>query len=387
LETLTLLPLTPRHDQAAVKILAECSSDFLNATETNGRAVSPCAPLAIADEPVRCRHIAVAVPARSEERQLPACLTALDEAAGRYGGPVTIVVSANNCTDGTVALLQDSILRNARLSWHALSLLPEASHAGWARRLAFDAAAAVLDHPNDVLASTDADTCVAPDWLVRTVAHLDADCDAVAGRALTRRLDRLALGGVGLRRLNLLGRYHTALDWLRADMHPAVEDPWPRHFYEGGASIALSLQMYHRIEGAPTPPVAEDRALFAAVRAAGGRIRHPLDVRVFTSSRTEGRAPGGMADAFARWIIQSEDEPIHETYGLRAALDPGGALPSEQLSFRSLPAAFEMAGAMIRSRRSATPPQVEPILVPSILADDGDGRVQQASKYGDCLVA
>lgn len=378
-------PLPPRHDQGAAK--AVCSSNSLNAAEPTGHAVSLSAPMAITDERVRSRHIAVAVPARSEERQLPACLAALDEAAGRYGGPVTIVVSANNCTDGTVALLKDSVLRNAHLSWHALSLLPEASHAGWARRLAFDAAAAVLDHPNDVLASTDADTCVAPDWLVRTAGHFDADCDAVAGRALTRRHDRLALGGVGARRLNLLGRYHTALDWLRADMHPAVEDPWPRHFYEGGASIALSLQMYHRIGGAPTPPIAEDRALFAAVRAAGGRIRHPLDVRVFTSSRTEGRAPGGMADAFARWIVQSEDEPIHETYGLRAALNPGGALATEQLSFRSLPAAIGMAGAMIRSRRSATAPQVEPVLVPPILANDVEGRVQQASKHGDCLVA
>jgi hypothetical protein len=385
LETLPLPPLPPRHDQGAAKAVR--SSNFLNATEPNGRVVLPPAQLAIEDERVQSRHIAVAVPARSEERQLPACLTALDEAAGRYGGPVTIVVSANNCTDGTVALLEKSVLRYAHLSWHAVSLLPEASHAGWARRLAFDAAAAVLDYPNDVVASTDADTCVAPDWLVRTVAHLDADCDAVAGRALTRRLDRLALGGVGVRRLNLLGRYHTALDWLRADMHPAVDDPWPRHFYEGGASIALSLQMYHRIGGAPTPPIAEDRALFAAVRAAGGRIRHPLDVRVFTSSRTEGRAPGGMADAFARWIVQSEDEPIHETYALRAALNPGAAPATEQLSFRSLPAAIGMAGAMIRSRRSGTTPQVEPVFVPPILADDDDGRVQQAPEHSDCLVA
>jgi hypothetical protein len=168
LDTYSLPPLPPRRDQIAAKILADCPSDLLKTAETSDRGSSPRILGAMMDAPARWRHIAVALPARSEERQLPACLAALDEAAARYGGPVTIVVIANNCTDGTVALLEDTVLRHARLSWHAVSLLPEASHAGWARRLAFDAAAAVLDHPNDVLASTDADTCVAPDWLVRT---------------------------------------------------------------------------------------------------------------------------------------------------------------------------------------------------------------------------
>jgi cellulose synthase/poly-beta-1,6-N-acetylglucosamine synthase-like glycosyltransferase len=333
------------------------------------------------------RHIAVAVPAKNEEQDLAACLAALDLSASRHKGLVTVVVVANDCTDTTVSILRDMRLRHARLRWHAVSMLPGARHAGWARRLAFDAAVATLENNSDILASTDADTCVAPDWIVRTVAHFDAGCDAVAGRALTRRSDRAALGAAASRRLNLLGRYYTALDWLRADLAATCHDPWPRHFYEGGASIALTRGLYRRIGGAPTPPVAEDRALFAAMRCAGAQVRHPLDVRVFTSSRIEGRAPGGMADAFACWIAQAEDAPLHETYAFPMALDPAGAGERDRLSFATLPAAIATAGAMIRARRSAAAPQVEPILVPALLADDRDGIAEQRAQLGDRCVA
>jgi len=335
----------------------------------------------------RRRRVAVALPARDEAEALPACLTALDAAAAVYGQPVAIVVLANQCTDNTVAVLRETRLHHAELHWRAASLLPGARHAGWARRLAFDAAAALLSDPGDVLASTDADTCVAPDWIVRTLAHIDAGADAVAGRALTRRDDRAALGPEAKRRLDLLGRYYTALDWLRADMAPVAADPWPRHYYEGGASIALTCDLYRRIGGAPTPAVAEDRALFAAVRGVGGQVRHPIDVRVFTSSRTVGRAPGGMADTFARWIAQGEHAPLHETYAVPAALSPDRALPRDQLSFATLPAAIAAAGAIIRARRSAAAPQVEPIAVAAL----GEQRLHRVAEAGgeavDRLVA
>jgi len=322
------------------------------------------------------RRVAVALPARDEAEVLPACLEALDAAASAHDGSVAVVVLANQCTDETLAVLRATRMRHATLHWHAVSLLPGARHAGWARRLAFDAAAALLQAASDVLASTDADTCVAPDWIVRTVAHLDAGADAVAGRALTRRDDRAALGRDAKRRLDLLGRYYTALDWLRADRAPEATEGWPRHYYEGGASIALTRAFYRRIGGAPTPPVAEDRALFAAVREAGGRVRHPLDVRVFTSSRTVGRAPGGMADTFARWITQAEHAPLHETYAMPAALAPDRASARDQLSFATLPAAIAAAGAIIRARRSAAAPQVEPIAVAAL----GEHRLHRVAE-------
>ena len=296
------------------------------------------------------RAVAVAIPMKDEAAHAAACLGALDRAAGRYGGPVTLVPFANNCSDGTLAVVRAVPLAHARLEWRAASLLPPHAHAGWSRRLALDAAAALLERPGDVLATTDGDTTVAGDWIVRTVAHLDAGWDVVAGRALTGRAERAALPARARWRLNLLTRYYLALDWLRAATDG--REPWPRHWYEGGASLATTRAWYRRIGGAPTPPVAEDRALVASLTAAGARVRHAVDVRVTTSARLDGRAPGGMADTLARWVEQGEHEPIHETYRLEVALagDPGG--PDACLTFATLPA--ELARAQRRIRLSRT---------------------------------
>ncbi len=331
------------------------------------------------------RAVAVAIPVKNEDGYLPSCLEALDRAAGRYGGPVTIVAMANDCTDRTVEILETWQPRHAMLAWSAISLLPGARHAGWARRLALDSASVLLGRDTDLLLSTDADTDVSPDWIVRIAAHIDAGCDAVAGRALTLRSDRAVLGTTARRRLDQLGRYYTALDYLRAVTEPDGADPWPRHFYEGGASIALTCAVYRRIGGAPTPPVAEDRALFDLIRKHGGRVRHPLDVRVFTSCRIAGRAPGGMADAVARWIDQPVDAPLHETYAVATALDPAAATPHDRLSFATLPAAIAEAQALIRLSRPPQSPQVEPIRFVPIAANDRN-VAERDLEFGDRIV-
>jgi hypothetical protein len=62
-------------------------------------------------------------------------------------------------------------------------MLPGARHAGWARRLALDAAADRLANGGDLLLSTDADTIVSPAWIVQTVATIEQGYDAVAGHA------------------------------------------------------------------------------------------------------------------------------------------------------------------------------------------------------------
>lgn len=319
------------------------------------------------------RRVAVAIPLKNEAAHIPLMLEALDEAGGRYGGAVKVVVVANDCSDASIDLLQTYRPRHIELEWRAVSMLPGAQHAGWARRLALDAAAAQLSEHHDILLSTDADTLVSPQWIERIVAHIDQGYDAVAGQALTRREDRLALGTGAKQRLDQIGRYYTALAFLQASADGAPDEPWPRHFYEGGASIALTLDLYHRIGGAPTPPLAEDKALFNCIRAHSGRIRHPVDVRVFTSCRTEGRAPGGMADAVALWIGQPEDAPLHELYGVNASLG-GDATNADQLCFQTLPLAQAEAQRRIRRvrRRSKPLPQIEPIMIMPLRVDGAD---------------
>ncbi len=151
------------------------------------------------------------------------------------------------------------------------------------------------------------------------------------------------------RRHPAIQKYENALTFLKARQRR--EEPWPRHYYEGGASIALRLELYERMGGAPTPSVAEDKALFEAVRRHGGRVRHPTDVRVLTSSRLHGRAPGGASDTLSLWGRQDEDEAIHETDTLAAALGVGGS--AGVLTFATLAAETRRARALARMARDA----------------------------------
>ena len=239
------------------------------------------------------RRIAVGIPARNEADALPACVAALVRAADKAEiGWLHIVVLANNCQDGTASTPGRDL--GPRVSLHMIEaeLPPERAHAGWARRLALDAAFTHLRAGDDLLLSTDADTLVAEDWLSRTLTHFEAGYDAVAGLARLNPRDLRALPPPHRARLASLRRYDLALSYLKAMRDR--DEPWPRHFYEGGASIALSRAAYQAIGGAPTPPVGEDKALFEAVRRIGAQKspspgrRDGVDVR--STGRHERRA-------------------------------------------------------------------------------------------------
>lgn len=94
---------------------------------------------------------------------------------------------ANNCTDATVAVVRQQARRFPQLVLHVAELrLPVAkAHVGRAHRLLMDEACARLEQvgaPVGIIASTDADTCVAPTWLAAIQAEIAAGADAVGGR-------------------------------------------------------------------------------------------------------------------------------------------------------------------------------------------------------------
>ena len=99
-----------------------------------------------------------------------------------------VIVLANNCVDDTAAVARAAAARYPGLALHVVDLaLPEPhAHVGAARRLLMDEAARrLLQTPRGacgVIASTDADTRVAPDWLAATLAEVERGADAVGGR-------------------------------------------------------------------------------------------------------------------------------------------------------------------------------------------------------------
>jgi cellulose synthase/poly-beta-1,6-N-acetylglucosamine synthase-like glycosyltransferase len=254
----------------------------------------------------------VAIPLKNEAERLSACLAALADQRDRGGRPLErevlgIVVFANNCTDCSGELaraLGDELSLALRVV--EVSLVPGAADAGNARRGAMDAALDWLAEDfatHGVILTTDADSRVSPDWIVSNLEAIHAGADMVLGQI---RLDEEGdpLPEALHRRGQLESEYEALLTELDARVDPVPHDPWPQHATISGASIAITRKIYEAVGGLPRVPLGEDKALVAALTRVDAKIRHALDVRVTTSGRCYGRAPGGVADTLR---LRSDD--------------------------------------------------------------------------------
>jgi cellulose synthase/poly-beta-1,6-N-acetylglucosamine synthase-like glycosyltransferase len=269
-------------------------------------AASFLAPLTDLVLPIRPSFV-VAIPVRDEEERLPACLRALAQQRDRLGRPipprlVRVVIFANNCTDQSA-----SVVRALAECWSLnirvveARLPPEAAHAGAARRAAMDLAEAWLVEDGDtdgVILTTDADSQVAPNWVAANLAAFDAGAEAVLGR--------IALDGDGKllpdalhRRGALEDAYESLLTELSSLLDPLEHNPWPHHATISGASLGITRTAYVQVGRLPRVPLGEDKALIALLSRQDARIRYCPAVHVVTSGRTQGRAPGGVADTLA----------------------------------------------------------------------------------------
>ena len=246
----------------------------------------------------------VAIPVKDEEERLPACLRALAQQRDRLGRPippalVRIVVFANNCTDQSASLarrLGESLSLHIRIV--EASFRPTAAHAGNARRAAMDIAGAWLEEGGEregVILTTDADSQVAPNWIAENLAAFAAGAEAVLGR-IDLDEEGAYLPEALHRRGELEDTYErllTELSWL---LDPLEHDPWPHHATISGASLGITRAAYCRVGRLPRVPLGEDKALIALLSRHDARIRHCPTAHVITSGRTDGRAPGGVAD-------------------------------------------------------------------------------------------
>ncbi|POF62622.1 glycosyl transferase [Novacetimonas maltaceti] len=251
------------------------------------------------------RSLVAAIPVRNEAERIGHCLHAL---ATQQGACLThAVLLLNNCTDATADRVRDV----AAYLPFSLSLIERTyplpiAHAGTARCEAMEEAATVAG-PDGILMTTDADSMVAPDWLARNLAALDAGADAVCGRALIDPADALLIPDSLHADDRAEMAYATLLDRIHDLIDPDPHDPWPRHTEHSGASIAVRVGAWRQAGGIPPLPLGEDRGFLAALRRMDAAIRHAPDVTVRVSGRTVGRARGGMADTMARRVIRQDE--------------------------------------------------------------------------------
>jgi Glycosyl transferase family 2 len=256
--------------------------------------------------PIRPAFV-VAIPVKDEEERLPACLRALAQQLDRSAQPippalVRVILFANNCTDHSA-----SLGRSLGQTWSLdirvveASLPPGAAHAGAARRAAMDLAEAWLVEAGEkdgVILTTDADSQVAPNWIAENLAAFAAGAEAVLG-CIDLDEEGAYLPEALHRRGELEDTYErllTELSWL---LDPLEHNPWPHHATISGASLGITRTAYCRAGCLPRVPLGEDKALIALLSRQDARIRYCPTVHVITSGRTDGRAPGGVADTLA----------------------------------------------------------------------------------------
>lgn len=243
--------------------------------------------------------VCVCIPARNEAEHIGRLIEAL---AQQTVQTFAVAICVNNSSDATHAKAVEATLRsNAGFALHIVQRVfePELAHAGSARRAAMDMGADLLT-PDGLLLSTDADCRPPVDWIEANLAYFSPE-RIIGGRIELDELEADVAPAIFILR-RWFDAYWQAVRAIEDRIDPVAWDMPPRHGDHTGASLALSVDLYRRAGGVPLLPTGEDRALVEAAIKAGGKLVHPNVVWTRASSRTAGRANGGMAADMQRWI-------------------------------------------------------------------------------------
>jgi glucosyl-3-phosphoglycerate synthase len=229
----------------------------------------------------------VVVPARDEERLIAACIDALCSQRGIDPARWEILLMLSDCTDGTAEIARAAARRRDAPDLHCINVA--GGGAGGARARGMDIACRRLEvagADDGLIATTDGDSRVDPDWLRAQLEAVACGAEAVGGRI---DLDDRESDGLSESTLARRRHEHAARLLVSAQDGPA-EHP---HF--SGASIGITARAY-RAAGGMEPQIAlEDEGLAQRLRERGIAIHRLASVRVTTSARTDGRAPRGLA--------------------------------------------------------------------------------------------
>ena len=234
----------------------------------------------------------VVLPARNEEALVGASLAALAVQEHLPPAHYEVLLVLDQCTDATRDRAMEVADEHPRLRLHFLD--GPGLGSGHARRAGMEAACERLmgiGRPEGLIASTDADTVVAPDWLSVQLAAAERGARAIGGRI---ELDERWLP-------QAVVRWHTERG--RKRHQKILSDPdrlgTAEHWQFSGASLALTAETYAQVGGIEPRATLEDEGLEQVLCGQNIPIERLLSVRATTSSRLKGRASQGLAHDLA----------------------------------------------------------------------------------------
>jgi glycosyltransferase involved in cell wall biosynthesis len=227
--------------------------------------------------------VVVVVPAHNEFAALSRSVGAIRTAAIAAGVPTSVVVVLDACDDESEHLA-------GKLGPDVHFVAVDERNVGAARAAGFRYAKSRLEGMGrrTWYATTDADTEVGGDWLVR---QLDRSADMVLG------LVRVAQW-----------RHHSEAAARLYEARYRAEMPLQQHIH--GANMGFRAEAYWRVGGFAALASGEDVDLVERFRAAGSDIYWDEQLWVTTSDRRQGRAPGGFADHLAEVSQEVADTAV-----------------------------------------------------------------------------
>jgi glycosyltransferase involved in cell wall biosynthesis len=225
------------------------------------------------DGAMNVEQAVVVIPAHNEARALPRSLKAVVTAAACLPAPVHVVVVLDACDDESAALA-------GRFGADVHFLDVDVRNVGAARQAGFRHArelcgAQLTDDARTWYATTDADSRVDADWLVRQCA---SDADMVLGVVRIANWRRVSASA--------------AAAYLRAYR---AKRRGGAHGHVHGANMGFRADAYWRVGGFAALTTGEDVDLVRRFERHGLRIDRDDRLSVVTSARQVGRAPRGFA--------------------------------------------------------------------------------------------
>jgi len=234
----------------------------------------------------------VVVPARNEEALVGSSLSALAMQANVRPEEYEVLLVLDRCTDDTGERAREVAAAHPGLRLHVLE--GPGLGSGHARRAGMEAACERLmglGRPGRLVASTDADTVVASDWLSAQLTAAAWGARAIGGRI---ELDAGSLP-------QAIVRWHAERGRKRHQR--VLSDPArlgaAEHWQFSGASLALTAETYAMVGGLEPRATLEDEGLEKVLTEQHVPIERLLSVRATTSSRLRGRASRGLAHDLA----------------------------------------------------------------------------------------